>query len=31
LIIYVKFPRHILWIFVRNVSHKPNRLSFRLT
>jgi hypothetical protein len=30
LIIDVKFPCHILWIFVRNVSHKPNGLSFRL-
>jgi hypothetical protein len=30
LIIYVEFPCHILWIFVRNVSHKPNGLSFRL-
>jgi hypothetical protein len=31
LIIDVKFPCHILWIFIRNVSHKPNRLSlFRL-
>jgi hypothetical protein len=31
LIIDVKFTCHILWIFVRNVSHKPNGLSlFRL-
>src|ERR1700678_1493048 len=30
LIIYVEFPCHILWIFVCNVSHKPNGLSFRL-
>jgi hypothetical protein len=31
LIIDVKLTCHILWIFVRNVSHKPNRLSlFRL-
>jgi hypothetical protein len=31
LIIDVKFPCHILCIFVRNVSHKPNGLSlFRL-
>jgi hypothetical protein len=31
LIIDVEFTCHILWIFVRNVSHKPNGLSlFRL-
>jgi len=30
LIIYVKFPCHILWIFIRNVSHKTKALSFRL-
>jgi hypothetical protein len=30
LIIDVKFPCHILLIFVRNVSHKPSGLSFRL-
>src|SRR5580692_7365017 len=30
LIIYVKFPCHILWILIRNVSHKTKALSFRL-
>jgi hypothetical protein len=28
LIIYVKFPSHILWIFIRNVCHKPKLSLF---
>jgi hypothetical protein len=27
LVIDVKFPSHILWIFIRNVSHKSKSLS----